>query len=85
MKESVMIRSLPVLFVSDNAACHPPVQATLCSPPASEAPVAQGRAGMSEAGPGRLKFMAGVAADAAGFTGLIAGCWAGLQILQAFL
>jgi hypothetical protein len=28
--------------------------------------------------------MASVAGNAAGFAGLIAGCWAGLQVLQAF-
>jgi len=80
-----MIQDLPILFFSDHAACLPAVQASTLPPPASSAPGQQGTDGSSGSGPGRLKFVAGVAGNAIGFAALIAGCWLGLQVLQAFL
>ena len=53
-------------------------QATLNSPPAEVRPASRHREekGIS------IKFMAGVAANAAGFGLLLAGCWFSLQLMQ---
>jgi hypothetical protein len=56
-------------------------QATLNSPPAEARPAPCHREdkGIS------IKFMAGVAANAAGFGMLLAGCWFSLQLIQLAL
>ena len=57
-------------------------QATLTSPPAKETPVE----GCSEQRKGkRIKFMAGIVADAAGFGLLLAGCWFSLQLMSVII
>ena len=55
-------------------------QATLNPPPAIEMP-ARRRCSPGQA----LRFMAGVAANAAGFGLLLAGCWFFLQLMSAIL
>ena len=76
------------LLVTSNPgpSVRPPViQATLNQPPASMAPEQVDRIESSRAGSRGLKFMVCVAANAAGFAGLMAGCWLSLQLLQTFL
>ena len=61
---------------------HSLPQATLTSPPANEMPVEDS----PEQPKGkRIKIMAGVVADAAGFGLLLAGCWFSLQLMSVFL
>ncbi|MEE4217961.1 MAG: hypothetical protein V2I48_10150 [Xanthomonadales bacterium] len=71
-----MIHHLMTLFAPDGGA----PQATLTSPPAKDQPACHPlRARVS------IRFMAGVAANAAGFGMLLAGCWFSLQLMQVFL
>ena len=71
-----MIHHLMMLLAPEGSA----PQATLTSPPAKEQPARN---------PARAKpsfrFMAGVAANAAGFGMLLAGCWFSLQLMQVFI
>jgi len=85
-----MIHHLLILFVSDHSLRTPAVQATLHTPPAPSVPGGRERDGSGQDFSGQdrlsqLKFVASVAANAAGFAGLIAGCWLGLLVLQAFM
>lgn len=71
-----MIHHLMMLLAPEGSA----PQATLTSPPAKEQPAR--RPPMTKAS---IRFMAGVAANAAGFGMLLAGCWFSLQLMQVFL
>ena len=80
-----MFVSLLVTSNPEQPVRSPVIQATFNQPPASMAPDQSDRVKSSrERSPG-LKFMASVAANAAGFAGLMAGCWLSLQLLQTFL
>ena len=80
-----MIQSLLMLSGSGQPVQSPLIQATLIQPPASTLleRTESGRVGKES--PGRFKFMVCVAGNAAGFAGLMAGCWLGLLLLQTFL
>ena len=80
-----MIHHLPLLFISEHTACFPRTQATFHSPPASLPSAVRDNSGLLRVGLDRLKFVVGIAGNALGLAGLIAGCWMGLQVLQAFL
>ena len=56
-------------------------QATLTSPPANEQPVS----GASKLRATPVKFIASVAANAAGFGLLLAGCWLSVQFLELLI
>ena len=56
-------------------------QATVTSPPAHETPAPRAVGQRIT----RLKFMAGVVANAAGFGLLLAGCWFSLQCLDLLM
>ena len=80
-----MIQNLLMLFVPENMRHSSAAGATVHPPPAPRrSPEARMKAVVSRP-VNTLKFVAAVTADAVGFAGLLAGCWTGLQLLQAFL
>jgi hypothetical protein len=80
-----MTQNLILLFAPEHSLRSPAVQATLHTPPAPSSPDTRERDGSQPGRLGQLRFMASVAGNAAGFAGIIAGCWMGLQVLQAFM
>ena len=80
-----MTPNLILLFAPEHTLRSPTVQATLHTPPAPSSPVGREGDGFQQGRLGQLRFVASVAGNAAGFAGLIAGCWMGLQVLQAFM
>ena len=55
-------------------------QATTTSPPAVHAPARRPRQAWK-----KIRFMAGVVGNAAGFGMLLAGCWFSLQLMQGLM
>lgn len=80
-----MIQSLLMLSGLGQPVQSPIVQATLNQPPASASRGTTGKTRLTDESPGRFKFMVIVAGNAAGFAGLMAGCWLGVQLLQSVL
>ena len=79
-----MFPSFVTLFSPASTTAYPLVQATCLKPPAPRSSEDTGEHSSSRP-VNRLPFMVRVAGDAVGFTGLVAGCWFGLQVLQAFV
>ena len=80
-----MTPNLILLFAPEHSLRSPVVQATLHTPPAPTSPDDRESNGSQQGRLGQLRFIASVAGNAAGFAGIIAGCWMGLQVLQAFM